>query len=72
MPRDAGPCSNPRNWHDPMPAIRALLVALDEWVAERREPPTSSAALHSGWDTGDGGRGGLAEDGQSGATGGCE
>jgi hypothetical protein len=41
MPRDAGPCTNPRNWHDPMPAIRALLVALDEWVAQGREPPPS-------------------------------
>jgi len=41
MPRDAGPCINPRNWHDPMPAVRALLVALDEWVAEGREPPES-------------------------------
>ena len=41
MPRDAGPCTNPRNWHDPMPAIRALLVALDEWVVNGREPPPS-------------------------------
>jgi hypothetical protein len=41
MPRDAGPCTNPRNWHDPMPAIRALLVALDEWVVTGREPPPS-------------------------------
>jgi hypothetical protein len=41
MPRDPGPCTNPRNWHDPMPAIRALLVALDEWVANEREPPPS-------------------------------
>jgi hypothetical protein len=41
MPRDAGPCSNPRNWHDPMAAIRALLIALDEWVATGREPPPS-------------------------------
>ena len=41
MPRDPGPCINPRNWHDPMPAIRALLVALDEWVANGREPPPS-------------------------------
>jgi hypothetical protein len=41
MPRDAGPCTNPRNWHDPMPAIRALLVALDEWVTSGREPPAS-------------------------------
>jgi hypothetical protein len=41
MPRDSGPCTNPRNWHDPMPAIRALLVALDEWVVNGREPPPS-------------------------------
>ena len=41
MPRDPGPCTNPRNWHDQMPAIRALLVALDEWVATGREPPPS-------------------------------
>ena len=41
MPRDAGPCVNPRNWHDPMPVVRALLVALDEWVVSGREPPAS-------------------------------
>jgi hypothetical protein len=41
MPRDNGPCIHPRNWHDPMPAIRALLVALDEWVVEGRLPPDS-------------------------------
>ncbi|MEI7709784.1 MAG: alpha/beta hydrolase domain-containing protein [Rhodospirillales bacterium] len=41
MPRDNGPCVNPRNWHDPMPAVRALLVALDEWVTTGREPPPS-------------------------------
>ena len=41
MPRDNGPCVNPRNWHDPTPAIRALLVALDEWVVSRRSPPHS-------------------------------
>ena len=41
MPRDRGPCSNPRNWHDPMAAVRALLVALDAWVAEDRAPPDS-------------------------------
>jgi hypothetical protein len=41
MPRDNGPCLNPRNWHDPMPAVRALLVALDEWVAKGRTPPAS-------------------------------
>jgi hypothetical protein len=41
MPRDNGPCINPRNWHDPMPAIRALLVALDAWVVSGRAPPDS-------------------------------
>ena len=41
MPRDNGACLHPRNWHDPMPAIRALLVALDEWVAAGRTPPDS-------------------------------
>jgi hypothetical protein len=41
MPRDNGPCINPRNWHDPMPAVRALLVALDEWVVSGRTPPGS-------------------------------
>ena len=41
MPRDNGPCINPRNWHDPMPAVRALLIALDEWVATGRPPPDS-------------------------------
>ena len=41
MPRDRGPCTNPRNWHDPMPAVRALLVALDEWVTMDRRPPDS-------------------------------
>lgn len=41
MPRDRGPCVNPRNWHDPMPAVRALLAALDEWVVSDRLPPDS-------------------------------
>ena len=41
VPRDAGPCTLPRNWHDPMAAVRALLVALDEWVTTGRAPPPS-------------------------------
>lgn len=41
MPRDNGPCVNPRNWHDPMGAVRALLMALDEWVVTDRLPPDS-------------------------------
>jgi len=38
---DRGPNVNPRNPHNPMPAVRALLVALDEWVVSGRPPPTS-------------------------------
>jgi len=38
---DPGPNRNPRNPHNPMPAVRALLVALDEWVVSGREPPPS-------------------------------
>ena len=40
-PTDAGPCAMPRNPHDPMAAVRALLVALDEWVTTGRAPPPS-------------------------------
>jgi hypothetical protein len=36
-----GPCAHPSNPHDPSPALRALLVALDAWVREGREPPPS-------------------------------
>ncbi|MGH8072084.1 MAG: alpha/beta hydrolase domain-containing protein, partial [Candidatus Entotheonellia bacterium] len=32
---------HPRNPHDPTPALRALLVALDRWVTEGVEPPDS-------------------------------
>ena len=38
---DPGPNINPRNPHNPMPAVRALLVALDEWVVSGKEPPAS-------------------------------
>ncbi len=36
-----GSCVNPRNPHNPNPALRALLVALDEWVSEGKAPPAS-------------------------------
>ncbi|HEY0418705.1 MAG TPA: alpha/beta hydrolase domain-containing protein [Acetobacteraceae bacterium] len=36
-----GSCVNPRNWHDPGPALRALLVAMDAWVANGAAPPPS-------------------------------
>ena len=38
---DLGPCINLRNPHSPAPALRALLVALDEWVSLGRAPPAS-------------------------------
>jgi hypothetical protein len=38
---DFGPCMNPRNPHNPAPALRALLVALDAWVSEGALPPAS-------------------------------
>ena len=40
-PTDPGPNVNPRNPHNPMPAVRALLVALDEWVVSGKAPPPS-------------------------------
>ena len=38
---DPGPNMNPRNPHNPMPAVRALLVALDDWVVKGTPPPPS-------------------------------
>jgi len=38
---DPGPNMNPRNPHNPMPAVRALLVALDDWVVKGVAPPAS-------------------------------
>ena len=31
----------PRNPHNPMPAVRALLVALEDWITRNRAPPAS-------------------------------
>jgi alpha/beta hydrolase family protein len=36
-----GPCVNPRNWHSATPALRALFVALEEWVTQGTAPPPS-------------------------------
>lgn len=41
LPTTPGPCANPRNPHSPMPALRALLVALDQWVSDGIAPPPS-------------------------------
>jgi hypothetical protein len=38
---DAGPNVNPRNPHNPMPAVRALLLALEDWVVSGKAPPPS-------------------------------
>ena len=38
---DKGPCANPRNTLNPGPALRALLVGLEEWVRDGRAPPAS-------------------------------
>jgi hypothetical protein len=37
----AGPCTNPRNPHSASPALRALFVALEEWVRTGVAPPPS-------------------------------
>jgi hypothetical protein len=36
-----GPCANPRSTLNPAPALRALLVALEEWVTRGVSPPPS-------------------------------
>jgi hypothetical protein len=36
-----GPCVNPRNPHSATPALRALFLALEEWVTHGTEPPPS-------------------------------
>jgi hypothetical protein len=38
---DPGPNVNMRNPHNPMPAVRALLVALEDWVVNGQSPPPS-------------------------------
>ena len=43
-----GSCSNPRNPHNPAPALRALLVALDEWVSAGTPPPASRVPTLAG------------------------
>jgi len=44
-----GPCVNPRNPHSATPALRALFVALEEWVTDGTLPPPSRVpSLDSG------------------------
>jgi hypothetical protein len=40
-----GPCVNPRNPHSASPALRALFVALEEWVTTGMAPPVSRVPL---------------------------
>jgi hypothetical protein len=40
-PKDRGPCQYPLNTMNYVPLFRSLLVILDEWVADGREPPQS-------------------------------
>ena len=50
------------NWHDPMPAVRALLVALDAWVVSgpvaSEQPRAADRRRHAGT----GGKGGISGD----------
>lgn len=41
----AGPCALARNPHNPSPALRALLLALEEWVVDDRLPPASRVPI---------------------------
>ncbi|WP_342147946.1 alpha/beta hydrolase domain-containing protein [Methylorubrum sp. SB2] len=41
MTSTRGPCANERSTLNPAPAIRALLVALEEWVRDGKAPPES-------------------------------
>jgi hypothetical protein len=40
MTASNGNCANLRNPHSPTPALRALLIALDEWVDGKAPPPS--------------------------------
>lgn len=44
-PTSPGACANPRNPHSSGPALRALLVALEAWVAKGETPPSNQVPL---------------------------
>ena len=48
MASTQGPCANPRNPHSPTPALRALLIALDEWVDGKLPPASRVPSLREG------------------------
>jgi Alpha/beta hydrolase domain len=43
LPSTPGACANPRNPHNPSPVLRALIVALEDWVVKGIAPPPSRA-----------------------------
>ena len=43
-----GACANPTNPHSPAPAMRALVVALEQWVTEGIAPPASHVPTVAG------------------------
>lgn len=43
-----GQCANERNPHSPEPALRALFVALDDWVSRKVTPPPSRVPTLAG------------------------
>ncbi len=43
-----GSCVNPRNPHSPNPALRALLVALDEWTQGKAPPASRTPRIQDG------------------------
>jgi hypothetical protein len=46
-PGQGNSCQQIRNTTDPNPALRALFIALDEWVSEKRKPPHSQVPTRS-------------------------
>lgn len=38
---ERGPNTNANNWQSPLPAVRALMIALDDWVSHGVAPPAS-------------------------------
>src|SRR5262249_42425350 len=43
-----GPCANPTNPHSPAPALRALVVRLEEWITKGIAPPANRVPTLAG------------------------
>ncbi len=48
MTSTPGNCVNPRNPHSPTPALRALMIALSDWVDGKAPPPSNTPRLRDG------------------------